>query len=43
MKSERDEALKEVSRGLGELERRDLADGKGERGHPKKGEQSQQG
>lgn len=45
MKSERDEVLKEVCRGLGGLERRDLADGRerGGGGHPKKGEQSQQG
>lgn len=37
MKSERDEALKEVSRGLGGLERRDLADGRERGGIPRKG------
>lgn len=40
MKSERDEALKEVCRGLGGLERRDLADGRergGGGGIPRKG------
>lgn len=37
MKSERDEALKEVSRSLGGLERRDLADGRERGGSPGKG------
>lgn len=37
MKSERDEALKEVSRGLRGLERRDLVDGRERGGIPRKG------